>query len=145
MKLPLQWMALVLGLLSGCTSTHIQTVIFDPILIEHLDSSHYSNRNEIYFMIEGDRFIVPRDLVSDLSQFPYFLWPLTMAEQDSFIHAAIIHDWLSRKTCNFDRYTNDLIFYYLLRNEEIPAWRATFLFYSARLFGRKFYNEDYCE
>src|SRR5690606_5822346 len=100
---------------------------------------------EIRFDIEGNHFTIPKGFDTDLASIPRPLWPLMAPSYSQFIRPAIVHDWLYRKTCDFDRYQTDLIFYHMLRNEGVSSFRAALMYYSVTLFGWRYYNEEYCD
>ena len=105
---------------------------------------HYTTCNVIKFRVNGKDFQIPAQFETDLANIPRIVWPYISPFHSSLIRAAIIHDYLYTKTCDFNRKDTDLIFYYMLIKDGISPLEALIMYYSVRLFGWNSYNEDFC-
>jgi uncharacterized protein DUF1353 len=133
--------------LSGCSASKegIQTEFISNTCIKPLIGYHYTTCKQIDFTINHDEFYIPAGFETDLASIPKIAWPYMSPAHSSLIRAAIVHDWFYRKTCDFNRYETDLIFYHMLRNDGISYMRASIMYYAVRWFGWNYYNEDYCD
>ena len=104
----------------------------------------YLTCDDMYFKIEGNEYFIPKGFDTDLASIPRIIWPVMAPSHSSFMRSSIVHDWFYRKTCDFDRKQTDLIFYHMLKNDEVSEFKASLMFYTVRAFGARFYNEDYC-
>lgn len=132
-------------LLGGCDANHIHTAFLSPVCIKPYKHYRYTVCTPIEFVIEGQRYTIPKGFRTDLASIPRIAWPIMSPAHSSLIRPAIVHDWFYRKTCEFDRKQTDLIFFHMLVNDGITRARASFMYYAVRAFGSKFYNEDYCD
>lgn len=139
--------ALLLGVLlvSGCEVHRLQTHIDSQVCIIPYHKYSYLTCSPIVFRVESQRFTIPAHFKTDLASIPRILWPALSPAHSSTMPAAIVHDWLYRKTCDFNRRQTDLIFYSLLQESGVNRFKAAMMYYAVRLFGWPFYNEDYCE
>lgn len=144
-----KYQGLVLGvqlILCGCASKgHIHTEFLTETCIKPLMGYHYLTCNKIQFTVNGDSFEIPEHFETDLASIPKIVWPIMAPAHSSLIRPAIVHDWFYRKTCDFTRLQTDLIFYHMLRNDGVSAFKASTMYYAVRLFGWNYYNEDYCD
>ncbi len=133
--------------LGGCGSSepYLHTEVLSPTCIKPLIDYHYQTCNPILFTVDHHQFIIPANFETDLASIPKIVWPIMAPAHSSLIRPAIIHDWFYRKTCDFTRQQTDLIFYHMLRNDGISAFKASAMYYAVRLFGWNYYNEDYCD
>ncbi len=131
--------------LYGCKTSVIHTEFTSDACIKPLINHHYVTCNKIYFTINEENFEIPTNFNSDLSPIYRIGLPINNSIYPHLIRAEIVHDWLYRKTCDFSRYQTDLIFYHMLLNNGASLFRASVMYYTARLFGWHNYNEDYCE
>lgn len=133
--------------LSGCSANteSIHTEFLTDTCIKPLIDYHYLTCNKISFTINKHLFEIPAHFETDLASIPKIAWPMMAPAHSSLIRPAIAHDWFYRKTCVFNRYETDLIFYHMLKNDGISTIRASTMYYAVRLFGWNSYNEDYCD
>jgi len=129
--------------LCGCSNLH--TEIYTDVCIKPLKAYTYLTCLDIDFTVDDQRFIIPKGFKTNLASIPKIAWPIMAPAHSSLIRPAIIHDWFYRKTCDFTRKQADLIFYHMLINDGIPRYKASVMYYSVRLFGWRFYSEEYCE
>lgn len=133
-------------LLSGCFhEPKLRTEVLTPVCIKPLHNYHYSTCNKIYFTVDGVRYAIPEGFHTDLASIPKIAWPVIAPAHSSLIRPAIVHDWFYRKTCDFNRYQTDIIFYHMLRNDGVSKFKASAMYYAVRWFGWRYYNEDYCD
>lgn len=137
----------LLFILSGCFAKNesIPTEFLTDTCIKPMVGYHYQTCNKIYFTVDGDLFEIPAHFETDLARIPKIVWPIMWPSHSSLIRASVVHDWFYRKTCIFYRKQTDQIFYHMLINDGVPNLRASMMYYAMRLFGWKFYNEDYCD
>lgn len=133
--------------LSGCgaTTDHIYTEFLTPVCIKPFEGYRYHICADIKFIVDGVPYSIPKNFETDLATIPRIVWPIMAPAHSSLIRPAIVHDWFYRKTCIFDRHDSDLIFYHMLRNDGVSAFRASVMYYAVRWFGWPYYNEDYCD
>lgn len=116
-----------------------------PVCISPYIKYNYEVCNNIFFTIEGNVYSIPKGFHTDLASIPRPFWFILSPAHSSLMKAAIVHDWFYRMTCDFNRKQTDLIFYALLRQNNVNIVTANLMYYSVRLFGGKYYNESYCE
>ncbi len=84
------------------------------------------------------RFTVPEGFCSDGASIPRLLWSVVGSPFDpKFSAAAIMHDWLYRKT-TIARKTADNVFLRLLLANGVHRFRARLMWCGVRLFGWMF-------
>ena len=137
-------MALALCL-CGCNSKGIHTEFISDVCIKPFRGYKYHTCVPLDFTVNGNKFTVPKGFATDLASIPRIAWPIIAPSHASIIKPAIVHDWFYRETCDFNRKNTDLIFYHMLINEGVSPIISSAMYYAVRLFGAKFYNEDYCE
>lgn len=128
----------------GANKDHIHTEFLNNVCIKPCHKYQYYVCSEIHFKIDGNEFAIPKNFKTDLASIPRIAWPILSRAHSSLIRPAIVHDWLYRKTCIFDRYDSDLIFYSMLINDGVSPIEASMMYYAVRMFGSKYYNEDSC-
>lgn len=133
------------SLLVGCQNLTLDAYFLSDSCIKPNYNYKYKTCNDINFRIDNQFFTIPKNFVTDLASIPRIAWPVISPFHSSLIAPAIVHDWFYRKTCDFNRKQADLILYYMLKNQGVSTFRASVIYYSTRLFGAKYYNEDYCE
>ena len=138
------WMLFVI-LLLGCSKEHLKTQFVTETCVKPLHNYTYLTCDKIVFTINDEEFYIPKHFKTDLASIPKFAWPVIAPFHSSLIRPAIVHDWFYRKTCDFDRQQTDIIFYHMLLNEGVSTSAALFMYYTVRVFGYRYYNEDYCE
>lgn len=132
--------------LSGCSAQeHLKTEFLSDACIRPFVDYNYTTCETIYFKVDDKIFEIPPNFHTDLASIPKIAWPILAPAHSSLIRAAIVHDWLYRKTCDFDRLETDLIFYHMLKNDGVSTLKAAVMYYAVRWFGGEYYNEDYCE
>jgi len=144
MKKKLFWFPL-LGILLGCMpQEHLKTEILSDTCIRPLIDYHYLICKDVTFKVNGRKFVIPAHFETDLASIPKIAWSVMAPAHSSLIRPAIVHDWIYRRTCAFTRFQADIIFYHMLRNDGISNLRASFMYYSVRIFGWNYYNGEYC-
>jgi len=128
----------------GLAAAH-DVVFYAPVCIRPYVNYHYKTCNKIQFSIDGTQYYIPKNFETDLATIPRIAWPILSPAHSSLIKAAIVHDWFYSKTCDFSRLETDLIFYDMLRDDDVSAFRAGVMYYAVRWFGYIYYNEDDCE
>jgi hypothetical protein len=131
--------------LCGCKATSIHTSFLSEVCIKPYKNYEYKTCNDIHFVIDSRSFSIPKGFKTDLASIPKIAWPIMSPAHSSLIRPAIVHDWFYKMTCDYNRKQTDLIFYHMLLNDGISPFRACIMYYAVRLFGWKFYNEDYCD
>jgi len=131
--------------LSACSSPLMRTHFATDTCIKPFEDYRYLTCCDIHFYIEDTEFVIPTGFETDLASIPRVAWPVMSPAYSQFIRPAIVHDWFYRMTCDFNRQQTDLIFYHMLRQEGVSITSATLMYYAVRLFGWKFYSEEYCE
>jgi hypothetical protein len=135
------WLCLC-GLAHGVS---IRTDFLTPVCIRPYDEYRYVVCEKIRFTIDGTEYFIPKNFETDLASIPRFVWPYLSPAHSALMRASIVHDWFYRRTCDFNRYETDLIFYHMLRNDGVSFMTANVMYYGVRLFGWNSYNEDYCD
>lgn len=132
--------------LCGCSSANdnIHTEFITDACIKPFIDYRYLTCNKIVFLINSHKFVVPQNFETDLASIPKIAWPLMAPAHSSLIRPAIVHDWLYRESCYFNRKHADLIFYHMLRNDGISYIKASTMYYAVRMLGWNFYNKEYC-
>lgn len=131
--------------LCGCQSDGIHTTFYTNTCIKPYKKYRYHTCGTIHFSIDNQHYIIPEGFETDLASIPRIAWPIMAPAHSSLIRPAIVHDWFYRKTCDYNRKQTDLIFYHMLKNDGVNPLRAATMYYAVRLFGSRYYNEDYCE
>lgn len=131
--------------LNGIAHANIHTKFLTPVCISPFKEYHYKTCHPIKVKIDDMSYTIPEKFETDLASIPRFFWIVTNPAESNLMRAAIVHDWFYRMTCDFNRKETDLIFYHMLINDGTPRYKAAIFYYAVRLFGWKFYNEDYCE
>jgi len=68
-----------------------------------------------------------------------------VAPDDNFIiRPALLHDFLYHNNCFYTRKQADMIFYQTLIENDVPKYKALFMYYIVRMFGGAHYNKDEC-
>ncbi len=132
-------------LLCGCQTLSLHTAFLSPVCIKPYKNYRYHTCDDIRFVVDQEIYIIPKGFETDLASLPRMVWPLMAPAHSALIPPAIVHDWFYRKTCDYTRKQTDLIFYHMLKNDGISTLKASIMYYSVRLFGRPYYNEDYCD
>ena len=144
----MKWIIIISNLfLYGCTHNHdgIHTDFLTPVHLKCYKDYEYKVDKDIKIIVDDREFFIKKGFNVNLKSIPKKILPLFKPFDASLIKSMIVHSWFYEKTCDFTRKQTDLIFYHMLINEGIPASKASILYYTVRLFGKKFYNEDYCE
>lgn len=131
--------------LSACSSPLMRTHFATDTCIKPFKDYRYLTCCDIHFYIEDTEFVIPNGFETDLASIPRIVWPIMSPAYSKFIRPAIVHDWFYRKSCDFDRKQTDIIFYHMLVNEGVSPYKANAMYLAVRLFGGKFYNEEYYE
>lgn len=131
--------------LYGCSSKLIHTEFLSDPCIKPVKNYLYKTCTEIRFKVEDDEYVIPKNFETDLATIPRFAWSFVSPFYSHFFRPAIVHDFFYRKSCDFDRRQADIIFYSMLRNEGLSDLKASCIYYLIRIFGGKYYTEDYCE
>lgn len=136
----------LMTLLSGCFANkdRIQTEFITNTCIKPMSKYVYLTCEKIYFTVNKKIYIIPNNFETDLASIPRLAWIVVTPMHSSLIKPAIVHDWFYRKSCDFTREEADLIFYHMLRNENVPVISSNIMYYAVRWFGWKFYKKDYC-
>ena len=131
--------------LCGCNNMSLHTAFLSPVCIKPYKNYQYHVCSDIEFIINKEKFTIPKGFETDLASIPRVIWPLMSPAHSALIRPSIVHDWFYRKTCDFNRKQIDLIFYHMLINDGISKVNANAMYYAVRSFGWKAYKEDYCE
>jgi len=97
------------------------------------------------FTIERPGFlpvVVPTGFESDLSSVPRCLSWFISPDDEGFLEAGIVHDWLYRHG-PYSRAQADLIFRELLVDWSVPPYKAWLAYVALRCFGRKHFTTKY--
>ncbi len=111
----------------------------------HLKGIIFLTCCKIKFIIDNDVYEIPPSFETDLASIPRVLWPVMAPDYSKIVRAAIVHDWFYRKTCDFTREQTDLIFYHMLINDGVYKPTSLIMYYAVRIFGKRYYSEEYCE
>ena len=112
-----------------------------PPLVEFMRSNSSGDtlklRRNMTYYIAGKTIVIPKGFSCDGMSVPRCLWSLVSPMiHPATIAAAILHDWLYRKTSHsFTRKQADQFFYLLMRKCKFSRWRAWLAYLGVRLFG----------
>jgi hypothetical protein len=84
---------------------------------------------------------VPKGFKFDLASIPRLFWRLT-APHELGLAGPLVHDYLYRHggyvpSGNFSRSDADWIFFNIMREARVPAWRRWIAYIAVRLFGER--------
>lgn len=131
--------------LTGCDTNAPSAELLSNPCIEPDSEYQYTTCADIEFRVDGNYFLVPEGFSTDLASIPRILWSIASPAKSEFIGPAIVHDFLYRKTCDFDRLNTDRIFFTMLKENGVPVLMAYAMYASVRIFGWRYYNYEYCE
>lgn len=128
----------------------------EAIELEHLTSKHFTiledNKRirldydvELVLYFEGvtnqKTFTIPKGFLFDGASIPPMFWGLIGEPDDNeFIEAALVHDFLYRR--RYNREVSDKIFKDYLIREGVWGWKATLMWAAVRIGGHRFYAGD---
>ncbi len=100
----------------------------------------------MYFNVDGETYVVPKNFKTDLASIPKPLWSFISPQYTPYVAPAILHDYLYSCGNLFDRRIDDEILYSALRLKGVSRYTAAKFYYAVRLFGGKHFNErnDVC-
>lgn len=118
-----------------------QIEVLNSACIKPYREYKYKVCQDINLMINGSKFIIPADFITDLASIPKMLWPLLAPSHSALFIPAIVHDWFYRMTGDFTRDDTDLIFYQMMLDYGLNKAVANAIYYAVRAFGKGFYND----
>ncbi|MGE4118934.1 MAG: DUF1353 domain-containing protein [Candidatus Nitrosocosmicus sp.] len=109
-----------------------------------MESDRFILERPLILQVEDDFIEIPAGFITDLISIPRFFDLFIDRDNEKFMRAAIAHDFLYQNTCYYNRITSDKIFYALLRKEKVNFVACQLMYYSVRIFGAQFYNDEGC-
>lgn len=83
---------------------------------------------------------VPEGFETDFATVPRIFWSI-FPPVGEYATAAVLHDYMYRQKCKFDRAVADAIFYQAMKDFGVPKWKAYLMFKIASTFGGLFFNK----
>ncbi len=131
-------------LIASCASSPYTIQHQNDSCVKSMESGYYVACDSMTVNINDEKFYIPADFSTDLSNIPKVAWGIMGKNQNGFLRAAMVHDWLNSMICRFTREEADLILYQMLRQEGMNPASASIVYYAVRLFGSSFFDKDYC-
>jgi hypothetical protein len=94
---------------------------------------------DLFFHIDGSRYIVPRGFRTDLASIPFPMSKWIKRENDHYARSVILHDYLYQK--QIGRFKADEIFFQAMLEEGTPLRYAIPFYLGVRLCGWIRYNK----
>lgn len=126
--------------LNGCVPP-VRATFLNDACIKPYKAYTYHTCDTIFFMVDGHTHVIPKTFETDLASIPRIAWPFMSPAFSPIIKASIVHDFLYRGSCIFDRKKSDAIFYHLLINEGLSKVESKILYMAVRLGGHNAYKD----
>lgn len=116
----------------------------NEVCIEPYIKYSYKTCKDLPVIINGIELVIPKNFKTDLASIPRIFWNIMSPAESDTMPAAILHDFLYHNTCYYNRKETDLIFYTVLKQNNVSTFKANSMYYAVRLFGWRFYEEEQC-
>ncbi len=104
----------------------------------------YRSCHRMTVWINDSVIVIPNGFETDLASIPRLFWNIAAPDDDFIIRPAMLHDFLYQNNCFYSRKNADDIFYQALLDNNVPSYKALFMYYLVRLFGGSHFNKDDC-
>lgn len=83
-------------------------------------------------------FTVPAGFVSDGASIPSCLWLILGPPiRSNHLIPSVVHDYLCESATDYnERLLGDAVFFKLLKDHDVPAWKRSLMYLGVRLYGR---------
>lgn len=130
--------ALAVFLLASCllprTKEHTVYFINEACIKPYKDYT-YRTCDNLYVLIDGDEYVIPKNFKTNLASIPRILWTFYPPQYASYIAPAIVHDFFYHCPNGVDRRFADEVFYDALRSQGVSSRTAIKFYTAVRLFG----------
>ncbi len=106
-----------------------------PVLIPLRDGRHWKLAEDFQRTVSKTEWTVKQGFVTNFASVPRFFWRI-FPPWDTYGPASIIHDYIyGDASVPVSRKRADTIMYLIMKQDGVPYWKRTLIYYTLRLFG----------
>lgn len=127
----------------GCAKFHNISFNSEACIIP-VKGYNYKTCNDIFVLVDGKQYVIPKNFQTDLASIPRILWPILSPQYSGFVRPAILHDYLYRCDNHIARKFADEVLYSALISENVTAFTAYKFYLGVRIFGDSHFVNGLC-